>query len=159
MLSFQKTLLFATLSLLFSSIARSQDAAVQAQAAEGQKVYMMVCFACHQPTGAVLPGMFPPLAGSDWINAPKPDRVIRFVLQGITGLLNVNGKPFTTPAPIMPPQNTLTDKQIADVLTYVRNSFGNKPSAVSADQVAAIRASEKRTAPWSEVDIKQIADQ
>lgn len=103
--------------------------------------------------------MFPPLAGSDWINAPKPDRVIRFVLQGITGLLNVNGKPFTTPAPIMPPQNTLTDKQIADVLTYVRNSFGNKASAVSADQVAAIRASEKRTAPWSEADIKQIADQ
>jgi nitrite reductase (NO-forming) len=159
MLSFNKILSFAASSLLFIPIARSQDAALQAQVAEGQKVYMMVCFACHQPTGAGLPGMFPPLAGSDWVNAPKPDRIIRFVLQGITGPINLNGKPFTTPAPIMPPQNTLSDKQIADALTYVRNSFGNKASAVTTEQVAAIRASEKRTAPWTEADIKQIADQ
>lgn len=132
---------------------------LEGQIAEGQKVYMSVCFACHQPTGAGLPGMFPPLAGSDWVTAPKPDRIIRFVLQGINGPLTLNGKPFTTPAPIMPPQGAvLNDSQIAWVLTYVRNSFGNKADAVTPEQVKAIRDSEKRATPWTEADIKAIPD-
>ncbi len=124
----------------------------------GQATYMMVCFACHQPTGLGLPNMFPPLAGSDWANAPKPDRIIRMVLHGYTGPITVNGKPFTSLAPLMPPQGALTDQQIADVLTYVRNAFGNKASAVSPDEVAAIRATEKRAMPWVEADIMKIAD-
>lgn len=105
-----------------------------------------------------MPNMFPPLAGSDWVNAPKPDRLIRLVLQGYTGPITINGKPFTSVAPLMPPQATLTDQQIADVLTFVRNSWGNKAPAVSPDTVAAIRAAEKRTAPWVEADILKIAD-
>ena len=132
---------------------------LEGQIAEGQKVYMSVCFACHQPTGMGLPGMFPPLGGSDWVNAPKPDRIIRFVLQGITGPLSLNGAPFNTPAPIMPPQGAvLNDSQIAWALTYVRNSFGNKASAVTPEQVKAIRDSEKRAFPWTEADIKLIPD-
>ena len=155
---FTKALPVLLSSLLLATQARCDDAALQAQVAEGQKVYMTVCFACHQPTGQGLPGMFPPLAGSDWVNAEKPDRIIRFVLQGLTGPISVKGAPFTTPAPIMPPQAQLSDRQIADAITFVRNSFGNKASAVTAEQVAAIRASEKRATPWTEADIKQIAD-
>lgn len=158
-MKFIAPLLTALTTLIFCHPIKAQDAALQAQIQAGQGTYMMVCFACHQPTGLGMPNMFPPLAGSDWVNAPKPDRLIRMVLQGISGPITINGKPFTSVAPLMPSQATLTDKQIADVLTYVRNSFGNKASAVTTDQVAAIRASEKRTTPWTEAEIKGVADQ
>jgi len=131
---------------------------VQAQdAAAGQAVYMQVCFACHQPTGMGLPGMFPPLAGSDWVMAAKPDRLIRIVLHGITGPIQLNGQPFTTPAPIMPPQGTLSDDQIAAVLSYVRTNFGNKAGAVTAAEVRAVREAEKaRTAMWTQAELEKI---
>lgn len=135
----------------------AQDAALDAQKQGGQQVYMMVCFACHQPTGQGLPGMFPPLAASDWVQARKPDRLIRMVLHGVTGPITVNGKPFSTPAPLMPPQATLHDEQIANVLTYIRNSFGNQAPAVMSEEVAAIRAAEKaRTLLWTEAELLKI---
>lgn len=125
--------------------------------AAGQTVYMQVCFACHQPTGMGLPGMFPPLAGSDWVTAVKPDRLIRIVLHGITGPIQLNGQPFTSPAPIMPPQGTLSDEQIANVLTYVRTNFGNKASAVTAAEVKAIREAEKaRMSMWTQAELEKI---
>lgn len=150
---------FLFTSLLFSSLhAFSQDAALEARKQAGQTVYMTVCFACHQPTGQGLPNMFPGLAGSDWANAKKPDRIIRMVLNGFTGPITINGKPFTTPAPLMPPQGAaLSDQQIADVLTYVRGSFGNKADAVTPEQVKTIREAEKaRTAMWTEAEILKI---
>ena len=142
----------------FLPAGHAQDAALEAQIKSGQTTYMMVCFACHQPTGLGLPNMFPPLKGSDWVAAPKPDRLIRMVLQGITGPITVNGQPFPSIAPLMPSQAALSDQQIADVLTFVRNSWGNKAPAVSPDQVATIRAAEKRATPWTEAELKQIAD-
>lgn len=140
-------------SLLFTSFTQAQDAI-----SRGQTVYMQVCFACHQPTGLGLPGMFPPLAGSDWASAKKPDRMIRMVLHGFTGPITINGKPFTTPAPLMPPQGAaLSDKQIADVLSYVRDTFGNKAGGVTPEQVAAIREAEKaRAAMWTEAELLKI---
>jgi len=121
----------------------------------GKTVYMQVCFACHQPTGLGLPGMFPPLAGSDWVKAKKADRMIRIVLHGLTGPLNINGAPFTSPAPLMPPQGAaLSDTQIADVLTFVRAEYGAGASAVTPDQVKAIREAEKaRVAMWTEAEL------
>ena len=104
---------------------------------------MQVCFARHQPTGLGLPGMFPPLASSDWVAAKKPDRIIRMVLHGFTGPITLNGKPFTSPAPLMPPQGAaLSDQQIADVLTYVRNAWGNHAAAVSEFDINALRRSQ-----------------
>jgi nitrite reductase (NO-forming) len=121
----------------------------------GKTVYMQVCFACHQPTGLGLPGMFPPLAGSDWVKTQKADRMIRIVLHGLTGPLNINGAPFTSPAPLMPPQGAaLSDTQIADVLTFVRAEYGAGASAVTPDQVKAIREAEKaRVAMWTEAEL------
>jgi nitrite reductase (NO-forming) len=126
--------------------------------AVGQRVYSTVCIACHQPTGLGLPGMFPPLAESDWVTAKKPDRMIRMVLHGFTGPFTLNGKLFNSPAPIMPPQGgALSDEQIAGVLTYVRSNFGNKASAVSVDEVKAIREAEKaRAAMWTEAELQKI---
>jgi mono/diheme cytochrome c family protein len=125
----------------------------------GKTTYMAVCFACHQPTGMGLPNMFPPLAGSDWVKAKKADRLIRIVLHGLNGPVQVNGVPFTTPAPLMPPQGAaLSDQQIADVLTYVRAEFGGGASEVTADQVKAIRDAEKaRAAMWTEAELLKIA--
>ena len=125
----------------------------------GKTTYMAVCFACHQPTGLGLPNMFPPLAGSDWVKAKKADRLIRIVLHGLNGPVQVNGVPFTTPAPLMPPQGAaLSDQQIADVLTYVRAEFGGGASEVTADQVKAIRDAEKaRAAMWTEAELLKIS--
>lgn len=148
---------FTSLLLSASTQVVAQDAISTARHQAGQQVYMTVCFACHQPTGQGLPGMFPPLADSDWVKANGPDRLVRMVLHGITGPISVNGKPFATPAPLMPPQAMLTDQQIADVLTYIRGSFGNGAKPVRPDQVTSIRLAEKaRTTPWTEAELLRI---
>ena len=97
---------------------------------------MGLCFACHQPDGKGLPGAFPPLAGSDYMLADR-DRAVRTILKGLSGPVTVNGVTLNS---VMPPQEAvLTDAQIADVLTYVFNSWGNTGEGFKADHVRAIR--------------------
>jgi nitrite reductase (NO-forming) len=105
------------------------------QMEKGKRVYLQTCFACHQPTGVGLPGVFPPLAKSDYLMADKT-RSIMGVIKGNTGPMKVNGVDYNG---IMPPV-LLNDEQIANVLTYVRNSFGNEGEAVTIDEVARVRA-------------------
>jgi nitrite reductase (NO-forming) len=106
------------------------------QVEKGKQVYMGLCFACHQPDGKGLPMAFPPLAGSDYMLADR-DRAIRIVLKGLTGPVVVNGQTINS---AMPPQEAvLTDAQIADVMTYVFNAWGNQGDAFTAAQVKAIR--------------------
>lgn len=106
------------------------------QIEKGKQVYMGLCFACHQPDGKGLPGVFPPLAGSDFLQADH-ERAIRIVLKGLSGPVTVNGKTLNS---MMPPQEAvLTDTQIADVLTYVLNSFGNSGDPIRPDHVKAVR--------------------
>ncbi|KAB2665857.1 MAG: nitrite reductase, copper-containing [Verrucomicrobia bacterium] len=102
---------------------------------KGKRVYMQTCFACHQPTGLGLPGVFPPLAGSDFLMSDKP-RAIRAVTKGLTGAVVVNGKTYNG---VMPPV-AINDEQVANVLTYVRNAFGNTGEAVTVDEVHRVRA-------------------
>jgi nitrite reductase (NO-forming) len=103
---------------------------------KGKQVYMGLCFACHQPDGKGLPMAFPPLANSDFLLADR-DRAIRIVLKGLSGPVTVNGVTINS---IMPPQEAvLTDAQIADVLTFVFNSWGNKGDPFTADHVKATR--------------------
>ncbi len=106
------------------------------QSEKGKQVYMGLCFACHQADGKGLPGAFPPLAGSDFMLADR-ERSIRTVLKGMTGPVTVNGVTYNS---AMPPQEAvLTDQQIADVLTYVYNAWGNTGEVFTRDQVKAIR--------------------
>ena len=106
------------------------------QIEKGKQVYMGLCFACHQPDGKGLPMAFPPLAGSDFLLADR-ERAVRIVLKGLSGPVTVNGQTINS---VMPPQEAvLTDAQIADVLTYVYNSWGNTGDAFKADHVKAIR--------------------
>jgi nitrite reductase (NO-forming) len=104
------------------------------QMERGKRVYMQTCFVCHQLTGLGMPGVFPPLAKSDYLMADK-ERSIRGVMKGLTGPITVNGKPYNSSMPEFP----LTDEQIADVLTYVRNEWGNSGEAVSVDEVRRVR--------------------
>jgi mono/diheme cytochrome c family protein len=101
----------------------------------GKAVYTKVCAACHQATGAGIPGAFPPLAKSDYLNADV-NRAIRQVIKGSTGKITVNGKVYNTP---MPPQGTLSDKEIANVLTYVYGSWGNTNKKITPAMVKAQR--------------------
>jgi mono/diheme cytochrome c family protein len=120
------------------------------QMKRGAAVYARTCIACHQPTGLGLPPVFPPLANAP-IVAGNPELPVKFILQGLMGPITVNGMTYNS---MMPPVAGVSDADIADVLTYVRQSFGNKANAVTADQVKAIRAANAaRTAPWTTAEL------
>ena len=114
------------------------------QMGRGESGFMAACAACHQQDGSGLSSAFPPLAGSDFLMADK-DRSISIVLNGLFGPVTVNDVEFNG---AMPPMNQLSDTEIADILTYVRNSWGNKDDAVSSAEVTAMREGglEARTA-------------
>jgi nitrite reductase (NO-forming) len=97
---------------------------------------MQTCFVCHQPEGQGVVGQIPPLAGSDYLAADK-ERAVRTVLQGLSGEITVLGKKYNG---IMIPLNYLGDDEIANVVTYVRNSWGNTGDVVSPDLVRTIRS-------------------
>jgi mono/diheme cytochrome c family protein len=107
----------------------------------GKQVYLEQCLACHQVDGLGVQGMNPPLSKTKFVLGDKP-ALVKIVLNGMTGV-DVGGEDYHG---VMAPHPDLTDQQIADVLTYVRNSFGNKASAVTAAQVKAIRAVNKPAA-------------
>lgn len=103
----------------------------------GKALFDSNCLACHQANGQGVPNAFPPLAQSDYLNA-DPMRGVNAVLRGLSGKITVNGKEFNSVMPAV----ALNDDQIADVVTYVINSFGNKGGQITADQVAKARAAK-----------------
>ena len=106
----------------------------------GEARFTGTCSVCHQSNGQGLPNVFPPLAGSDFLMADK-SRSIGVVLNGLTGKVTVNGNTFNS---VMPPMSQLNDDELANILTYVRNSWGNSGDAVSADEVKKLRDSTRR---------------
>ena len=128
------------------------------QFALGREVYGRTCVPCHQPSGAGVAGQFPPLADSEWVVAPKADRLVRIVLDGLQGKLMVKGVEWSNV--MVRWKEVLSDDEIAAVLTYVRNEWGNKGSAVDPANVKAIRALEKdRNESWTSDELQKIADQ
>ena len=120
------------------------------QMKRGLAVYSRTCIACHQPTGKGLPPVFPSIAETP-IVVGNPELPIKFILQGLMGPITVGGMTFNS---MMPPVPGVNDQDIADVLTYARQSFGNKGNPVSADQVKAVRAATAgRTAPWTTAEL------
>lgn len=101
----------------------------------GETVYNQYCTVCHQKDGAGVPSAFPPLQETEWVNGEK-DTLIAIVLNGLQGEITVKGETYNS---VMTPHNFLTDDEIASVLTYVRQSFGNNSSEINAEEVAAIR--------------------
>jgi mono/diheme cytochrome c family protein len=124
---------------------------------KGRKVYQNACQVCHQASGLGAPGQFPPLAGSDWVLVEHPNRIIRLVLNGIAGPIEVNGQAFNN---VMPPwKDVLSDDDIAAVLTYVRRQkdWKNTAAEVKPETVKAIREKTKdRSDPWSAAELLAI---
>ena len=102
------------------------------------------CMQCHQENGMGLPGQYPPLGGSEYVLGDKR-RVIAILMNGLGGAVTVKGATFNG---IMPPWATRDDEEIAGVLTYVRNSFGNKADPVSIELVAAVRKEVENKGEW-----------
>jgi mono/diheme cytochrome c family protein len=126
----------------------------------GQSAFNAVCITCHQATGAGVPGIYPPLAGSEWVNGPSA-RVIRIVLYGLKGDVHVEGHVFNAAA--MPVFGQVSgsaynwsDEKIAAVLTYVRQAFGNKSGPISADEVSAARKATGDRKEESEAELEAI---
>jgi mono/diheme cytochrome c family protein len=109
---------------------------IKASIDRGKKVYATYCLACHQADGSGVPRMNPPLIRTPYVVGDKK-RLINVILKGLNEEVEINGEFYDNP---MPPQPQLSDQQVADVLTYVRNSFGNKGTAITAAEVKAVRA-------------------
>ncbi len=126
--------------------ARAPRGAVAAPARSGATVYAATCQACHLANGDGTPGLFPPLAGSEYVTGDAA-RLIRIVLKGLTGPVTVRG---TTITGQMPPWQQLADAELAAVLTYVRSQWGNAAGAIAAEDVARERAAtQDRARPWT----------
>jgi mono/diheme cytochrome c family protein len=136
--------------------AQAPAVATPEQLADGKKNYMMVCVACHQPTGLGLPSVFPPLTNSEYV-AGSPERYAAMILKGNAGPMTVDGKLYNN---IMPGQEALlTDEKIASIMTFTRQSFGNNAPPVSPEIVAAARKKfADRKAPWTEAELKAWKD-
>jgi len=118
-----------------SSSASGQKAAIE----RGQKVYVTYCMSCHQADGGGVPKMNPPLIKTKWVLGDKKE-LISVVLKGMTDPIEIEDEEYHNP---MPTHAHLSDQEIADVLTYIRNNFGNKASAVTPTEVKNVRAKLK----------------
>ncbi len=126
----------------------------------GKRVYLQSCAACHQPAGLGIPGLFPPLAGSEWVTGSAThgdNHLVHILLHGIQGPLEVSGKPFNS---AMPPWNNLTDAKIAAVLTYIRTEWGNSAPGISPAFVKDLREQTgQRPIPWSQKELLSMPPQ
>lgn len=131
---------------------------VVTRAMRGKKVYQETCIACHQANGQGQPGIYPPLAGSEWVNDPaREGQLIRIVLHGLQGPIIVAGKEYNN---VMAPLgDALNDEKIANVLSYVRSEWGNNGPEVQPETVAAVRtatASRPKTQYWTAAELADV---
>jgi len=124
------------------------------QGPDGKVVYSTTCAACHQATGEGVEGTYPPLAGSEIVNGDEA-KIVRIVLHGLTGPVEVAGETYSG---MMPPWGgVLKDPELAAVLTYVRSAWGNKAAPVTPATVAAIRAATaSRATPWTAAELAAL---
>lgn len=114
------------------------------------RLYRNTCQVCHQPEGAGA-GAFPPLANSDWVQGNE-QRLIRVLLNGLSGPVTVNGKEYNSVMPGMAHQ--LSDEQIAAVLTYIRSEWGNSAPEVLVETVASVRAEVGTRSEWTQAELQ-----
>ena len=130
-------------------------APVVAQAQDGKALFAR-CTACHQETGKGIPGAFPPLAGSSWVTGPA-SRPIAIVLHGLQGPLKVGKDTYNGVMVAYGTGQPMTDAEVAAVVTYIRTSWGNKASVVTAADVAKVRAATKaRKGAFTEAELLKL---
>ncbi len=133
---------------------RTALAAAPAGVASGAQLFTSKCAACHQATGQGVAGVFPPLVASEWVTGSDA-RLVQILLHGIQGPIGVNGATYNG---LMPAWKSLPDDEIAAIATYVRTTWGNMASPISAELVAAERArTADRTASWNgEAELEEL---
>ena len=132
-------IIFALLALFVISVAfKSQDVALKQSINDGKEVYAGLCIACHLSEGQGIGSVFPPLAKSDYL-MDDLDRSIKQLIDGSTGEIVVNGIKYNGTMPA----TGLDDKDITNVLNYIRNSWGNEGDIVKIEKVKKVRASMK----------------
>jgi len=102
----------------------------------GEVIYAKTCLPCHQADGSGVSGLNPPLKNSAYVTGESA-KLISIVINGLSDGVQINNEDYTNPMP--PLGSTLNDNEIADVLTYIRNNFGNQAENISAEQVKAER--------------------
>jgi mono/diheme cytochrome c family protein len=120
--------------------------------ARGSRVYQINCGACHQPHGMGTPP-FPPLAGSEWVIG-DPEVPLRVVLHGLTGPIQVLGQEYNFPMPAV--GWGMPDEDVAAVVTYIRRSWGNQASAVTPEEVQAVRDEVGARGPWTAEELAPL---
>ena len=124
---------------------------------EGRMVFARSCSQCHQYTGLGDPAKAPPLVGAEWLLGAGPNRIGRILLDGFTGPVNIQGKVWNLSMPSWREQ--LKDEEIAAVLTYTRNEWGNHAPVIRPEQITAIRALDKdRSTPWTFDELSRIPE-
>jgi mono/diheme cytochrome c family protein len=122
----------------------------------GRKVFDTTCIACHQANGLGVPGQYPPLVASEWVNGSE-ERIIRIVLHGLNGPVTVEGKEYNN---VMAPLGAaLKDEQVANVISYVRASWGNTAPEVMPEAVAKVRADTAgRNTFWTAAELLKLGN-
>ncbi len=123
---------------------------LEKQIKDGEKLFAQNCSTCHQLDGKGVAGSFPPLAGSPWVHG-SPERVIKIANYGIAGEVDVMGQKYNGAMANM--GEGLNDQKLADLLTYVRQAWGNKADPVDAETVKAVRAATGKRGPWTPAEI------
>jgi glucose/arabinose dehydrogenase/mono/diheme cytochrome c family protein len=119
----------------------------------GKIIYDALCLNCHQPEGNGLPGIYPPIANSDWVTG-SPDRLVKVLRHGLSGPIHINGQLFPQVTPLPMPPMGLDDQQMADVLSYLRSHFGHTAGPVTVETIQQIRArTADRSTPWTEAEL------
>jgi len=123
----------------------------------GKATYDSICALCHGPTGEGKPGQAPPLAGSEWV-AGSPNRLIRIPLTGLTGPIQVKGQEYTGMA-MTAMGAALSNEDLASVLSYIRQAFGNNAAPITPEQVTAIRVEIKnRPLAYTVEELKKLPE-
>jgi mono/diheme cytochrome c family protein len=122
---------------------------------KGQVIFQKICAACHQQDAGGKEGVAPPLAGSEWVKAPSGERLVRIVLNGLNGPVQVQGKTWNLSMP--PLRENLDDEQIAVVLNYIRSQWGGEGAAQIKSDVAATAREQAHPKPETAEELMRVS--
>jgi mono/diheme cytochrome c family protein len=122
---------------------------------KGQTIFQKICAACHQQDAAGKEGLAPPLAGSEWVKAPSGERLVRIVLNGLNGPVQVQGKTWNLAMP--PLRENLDDEQIAVVLNYIRSQWGGEGAAQIKPEVSAAARLQAHPQPQTSEELLRVS--
>jgi len=129
-----------------------------AETSLGKRVYLQNCLVCHQSSGRGVPRLYPPLAQSEWVlnqNWVGENHLVKIVLNGLVGPTEVNNQRFV--GAMVPWAKVLNDEEIAAVLTFIRNEWGNRAAPITPEFVAAVRArNASRDREWTQTELQAI---